>query len=256
MRIGLKLWSINETSINSAMDLFSQSVFDFIELFVVPGSVNILDKWSAVNIPFVLHAPHSYSGLNFSVKDQENINFSLIDEVNFYYKKLKPRYVIFHPGISGPIAESVRQILLAQRQYPDLMSIALIENKPMIGMHGERCVGYSLAELAFIIEQTKLGFCLDFGHAVCAAASQKKDWQSYIKELLSLKPNMFHLSDGHVASPQDEHLNIGYGDFDIDWMLSRVSSSEMVSLETQKKTLSNLDDFQEDCILIKRMVRQ
>ena len=42
-----------------------------------------------------------------------------------------------------------------------------------------------------IIDTAKCGFCLDVGHAVCSANSQKKEAYSFLRELSTLKPQMF-----------------------------------------------------------------
>jgi deoxyribonuclease IV len=254
LKLGLKLWSTNNNYLAPAIDLFSQKIFDYIELFVVPQSDAYIKTWCNLEIPFVLHAPHSYAGLNFSIPNQEQSNVVILECVNNYREQLNPKYVIFHPGMIGSIIETVRQINQAKLKYPELMHCALIENKPYIGIKGERCLGFSYKDISFILQNTDLGFCFDFGHAISAAYSQQKPWQAYLEKLLTLGPEMYHISDGHVNSPLDEHLNIAKGDYDFQWIISKLLPPDLVSLETKKSSMQDLDDFKKDCLLLKRIV--
>jgi endonuclease IV len=167
---------------------------------------------------------------------------------------LKPQFIIFHPGIDGNVKETVHQIGIMKEKYPEVFSIAIIENKPAVGLKNEKCIGALFEEISLIINETSLGFCLDFGHAICAAYSFKKPWKNYIEKLIDLKPDIFHISDGHTNSPIDEHLNIGDGDYDFDFILSKLQSESLVSLETKKKSSSNLDDFRNDSLSLKRYI--
>ena len=136
-KIGLKLWSTNSNLVPPSVDLFQKGFFDYIELYVVPGSaINHLNSWKHIFIPIILHAPHSYSGLNLSLSDRENQNKEIISEVDNFRHTLTPEKIIFHPGIEGSITETIRQIGFFKKKFPELFNIAIVENKPKVGLGG------------------------------------------------------------------------------------------------------------------------
>ena len=52
-KIGLKLWSINTDSYYTcAQKMYQKGIFDYIELYIVPGSINTLEKWKNINVYF------------------------------------------------------------------------------------------------------------------------------------------------------------------------------------------------------------
>ena len=56
---GLKLWSINtDCYYEDAKKLYDNNIFDYIELYVVPDSLDTLSTWQKLNIPFIIHCPH------------------------------------------------------------------------------------------------------------------------------------------------------------------------------------------------------
>jgi deoxyribonuclease IV len=246
LKIGLKLWSTNRHYIRQALDLYNQGRFSYIELFVEPHSEDFLNEWKSLRIPFVLHAPTSYTGLNFSDSRFFETNVSLVSAVAMYSCVLNPNYVIFHPGILGTIEETIRQINSMKRRFPQVFNVGLIENKPKVGLKDERCIGYAPPQIKRLMNDTGMGFCLDFGHAICAAAAERCFWKEYIDSFIELYPQLFHLSDGHVSSVKDEHLHLKEGDFDIPWIVSRIPEDGMVSLETRKDSLKDLNDFRND----------
>jgi hypothetical protein len=45
-KIGLKLWSINSDLVPETVQLYKKGYFDYIELYVVPGTYSLsIDKW-------------------------------------------------------------------------------------------------------------------------------------------------------------------------------------------------------------------
>ena len=59
-KLGLKLWNINDSCYyREAVNLYKKGVFDYIELYIVPDNLSLIDKWKMLNIPFDIHAPHS-----------------------------------------------------------------------------------------------------------------------------------------------------------------------------------------------------
>jgi endonuclease IV len=245
MQIGLKLGSKDKMYTQDILSLYEQGYFQYIELFAVPESFDdIIEYWKQFAIPFVMHAPHSFAGMNLSLKEQRNNNRKKLQETFRFADSLHAEYIIFHFGVDGDIEESIYQL----RPFAD--SRCLIENKPIKGLNNEKCIGSIPSEIKHITNELHIGFCLDFGHAICAANSQKQEPLTLIKEFRALNPAMYHLTDGNYTSEYDSHLHYGQGTFPIEELLQLVP--DMVKLTNEAKHGSNesLDDFREDIIFI------
>ena len=78
MKIGLKLWSTNtDHYLREAKRLYADRIFDYIELYMVPGSLNTHISWKDLCIPFIVHAPHSAHGINLADPELENNNCNI-----------------------------------------------------------------------------------------------------------------------------------------------------------------------------------
>ena len=246
-KIGLKLHTTNVTLIPYAIKLKKEGFFDYIELYMVPDSYRqTFNAWKDLNIPYIIHAPHSYSGLNLSLEDFEYKNNYLIEETESFRVALNPSKIIFHPGINGSIKETIRQILLHKKNYSELFKSSIIENKPKMGLNGELCIGSSPEEILQIINETEMGFCLDVGHAIYYAAWAGLNYEDVIDSYNRLKPNMYHLSDGDVSSKTDLHLNFGKGNFKLGRILKKIPKDSYITIETNKDIKKRLTDFETD----------
>ena len=252
-KCGLKLWSINtDAYYEEAKKLYSQGVFEYIELYVVPNSSDSLPKWKELSIPFIIHAPHFAHGFNLAKKEKEESNLEIYKEVKQFADELKAPFIIFHGGIDGDIKETARQ--LANFNEPR----ALIENKPYVAlpnkMGGEFCRGYNIDEIKLVKETAKCGFCLDFGHAICAANSLEVNVYEYCKDFLQFEPNMYHLTDlDDITSPYDSHLHLGTGELDFSKIFDMIHNESYITFETVKNSKTNLDDFIEDMEWLKNL---
>ena len=242
-KLGLKLWSVNtDCYYQETLKLYAQGLFDYVELYMVPDTLHTLPKWSQMQIPFIIHCPHFMHGFNLAKAEMKESNFSIYKQVKQFADTLQAKYIIFHGGIDGDIKETAKQ--LAGFKEPR----ALIENKPMIAlpnrMGGNFCRGYNKAEIKLVKDTAGCGFCLDFGHAICAANSQQTDIYAYCEDFLSLSPNMFHLTDNtDITSPYDTHPHLGEGQLDINKIKKMLPPDAIITLETDKKSKENLDDF-------------
>ena len=207
---------------------------------------------SGLNIPFIIHCPHFAHGFNLAKKEKQETNKKIFKEVQQYADTLNAEYIVIHGGIDGDIEETARQ--LASFNEPR----ALIENKPFIAlpnrMGGEFCRGYNTNEIKTVQEISGCGFCLDFGHAICAANSLKQEPYSYIENFLKLKPQMFHLTDvSDMTSPYDAHPHLGEGQLDIKRILKYIPNNKHITLETIKNNKENIDDFISDTMFIREL---
>jgi endonuclease IV len=241
MQFGLKLGSTNSNYTEDILSFYEQECFQYIELFAVLESFDdTIGYWKQFNIPMIIHAPHSFAGMNLSLKEERANNIKKLQESFQFADSLNAEYVIFHSGIDGNIEETIYQL----RPFVD--SRCLIENKPVKGLNNERCIGSTLEEIKYILNEMHVGFCLDFGHAICAANSLKKEPLTLVNEFLSLNPNMYHLTDGDYTSKYDSHLHYGQGTFPIAELLKLVPDDAKVTNEAKHDSDTSLDDFKMD----------
>lgn len=243
---GLKLWSVNtDYYYTEAQKLYNQGFFDYIELYVVPETIDTLPMWKKLNIPFIIHNAHFAQGFNLAKQEKAERNREIYEQTKLFANELDAKYIIFHSGIDGDIRETAVQLAMFNEPR------ALIENKPFVAlpnrMGGEFCRGYNIDEIKLVIDTAECGFCLDFGHAICAANSLGVNVYDYCKDFLQLNPNMYHLTDlNDINSPYDSHLHLGTGQLNFDKILPMISDNKPVTFETNKNSKENLDDFVED----------
>ena len=250
-QIGLKLWSTNtDYYLHEAERLYAEGVFSYIELYVVPGTLEWLSAWKKLNIPFIIHNAHFMQHFNLADRQCAASNRKIYEETRRFADALDAPWIIFHGGTNGTIQETARQ--LASFREPR----ALIENKPCRALPnrigGNFCRGYDITELKTVMNASGCGFCLDFGHAVCAANSLHREPYSYIEELMTLNPVMYHLTDvDDMTSEYDSHPHLGQGELSLGRIFSLISGKAVITVETQKNSRESLNDFSADSSMVK-----
>lgn len=250
MKVGLKLYSTDVVSIPDALKLREQGFFDYVELYIIPSSYKgTINAWKALDVPFVIHAPHSFHGFNLAQANMWEANQRNFKEAQLFADSLGADTIIVHGGNNGSFAETLRQIdLLKERR------IAL-ENKPRIGLKNEVCMGWSPSEFRWAVDAGVINsLVLDFGHAVCAANSLDVDVMGIISEFLEFKPRIFHLSDGDNSSEKDIHLNLGKGSLDLAGFLSFVPEGALLTIETPRNPSNGLEDFVNDICFLRNIL--
>ena len=248
MQFGLKLGSKDTNYTKDILLFYDSGYFQYIELFAVPGSFNYtIEYWKQFFIPIIIHAPHSFAGMNLSLAAERMNNKTKLRETFCFADALKSEFIIFHSGVDGDINETINQL----RHFID--SRCLIENKPMKGLNGEKCLGASPEEIKYILENLQTGFCLDFGHAICTANLLKKEPLEFIKEFFVFNPCMYHLTDGDYSGEYDSHLHYGKGTFPIKELLKMVPDGAKVTNEARHHSNVNLNDFREDNYYVKNI---
>lgn len=250
--IGLKLWSVNtDTYLHEARRLHAEEVIAYIELFVVPGTLDTLDAWRRLQdetgMPFIIHNAHFAAGFNLADASMAENNSRIFSQTRAFAEALEARYVIFHGGMDGTIEETVRQLKALGEPR------ALLENapcRPLPNRVGALCCrGATVAEIGHVLRETGCGFCLDVGHAVCSANSQGIEPYSFVTDLAArFAPVMFHLSDvADMTSPYDAHPHLGTGALDMARLCREVfPDGAAISIETVKDSPDNLCDFRRD----------
>lgn len=246
-RFGLKLWSNNKNYVEEAVALYEKGIYQYIELYVLPSIDDTqVSMWKNIHIPYVIHAPHFRDGLNLAKKELKENNLLLIKKTKEIADILKADKIIVHPGIAGDIAETVRQL----KEINDAR--ILIENKPYYALDdGLICNGATIEEIMFVLNNTNVGFCLDIGHAFCAANANNIEPLEYLKQLLVLNPDMFHLTDGEKDGVLDRHYHFGKGNYNIKDILEILPDNCYITVETIKDFNDSLEDFEKDIKILK-----
>ncbi|MDR2067433.1 MAG: GNAT family N-acetyltransferase [Holosporaceae bacterium] len=249
-KFGLKLWSTNtDYYFDEAKRLYANGVFSYVEMYVIPDSGGFIEKWKTLGVPINLHCPHFLHGFNLASKEKENYNRQIYDQVKQFADELCSDYIVFHCGIDGTVEETVRQL----KNFNE--SRAVIENKPYrprpeVG--GRQCRGATVEEIKYILKEVGCGFCLDVGHAICSANSQKIDRWKYLEEFNKLSPKAYHLTDMEdIESECDSHIHIGKGQMDVRRVLSFIDEGSVVTVETEKSYERDLRDFEHDIALLR-----
>ncbi len=241
-RLGLKVSSADVGYVEPARQLYQRGVFHNLELYVLPGTfVDGGGVWKSLEAPIVIHAPHFFNGLNLADPQRQEANAVLMAEARRFADTLQARSIIVHPGVDGQIAETIRQLkALAEPRL-------LVENKPAISIDRlHSCVGSTPAEIAQAMAELGAGFCLDIGHAYCAANHRKIDRDQYLRQFMALRPTMFHLSDGDRDGAIDKHYHLGAGSYDLRSLAQTLPGDAIITFETVKDSATDLGDYVRD----------
>jgi len=249
MKIGLKLHSTNVALISDARELKAKEFFDFVELYVIPESYkNTIENWKSFDIPYVIHAPHSYDGVNFAQGDMWESNHKNFNETQKFADTLDSDIIIVHSGNNGSFDETLRQLKLLNEKR------IVLENKPKVGIADELCVGWSPFEFQRAVDSGIIhGTALDFGHAVCAAAAIGVDVMGVIQGFMEFNPKIYHLADGDILSEKDVHLNLGKGTFNLAEFIAVIPLDAYLTIETPRKPSNGLEDFVEDVLFLRKI---
>lgn len=251
MQIGLKLWSVNRgPCAREAARLYEAGVYDYMELYAVPGSADSLPEWKSLHIPCVIHAPHFKHGFNLAVAECESANRRLYDETRRFADELNASHIIFHGGTFGCIAETGRQLKSLHEPR------ALIENKPCITSNEGRileCRGARVEEIRMVLREAGCGFCLDIPHALCAANYMRLEQVEMLREMNGLNPAMYHLADmKNAALHIDDHTPLGQGVLDMGMLVAEaLCPGAMVTIETKRTRPESLEEFEQEVKLLR-----
>ena len=261
MKLGLKIWSVNTGSyLHEARRLYAEGVYDYLELYIVPGSQETLSAWQGLHrdlsLPFVLHAPHSQHGVNLADADKRVSNAEAFDEVRRFADGLGAEKIVVHGGWyaeAGDSAAAHAQLAAQLASFADAR--LLLENKPYLPIGGltRRLVGSTPDEIRSVLAEAGCGFCLDIGHMVVSANAHKADWRSWFGDFLSLRPAMAHISDVQIDSDVDQHLHFGEGSLPVGEIVAKLPAQIHLSVETIKNSRDRLDDFVQDAAYLQHV---
>jgi len=214
IKYGLKIWSVDQDQLfKEAAQLFSKGEIDFMEIYIVPDSITP-EKYDVLknlnNIPITIHAPHIAHGFDvFRLNNQKIKLFK--EQIIKIADSFNSKFIVVHAE-SGDSFEVFKESIDKIRDKR-----ILIENMPKFGIDNEICFGHSYEQLK-LIKDSGINLCLDFGHAIRSAISQKLDYKEFIKKIISeLNPSYFHICNGKMDAKED-HRSLFDGEFDIKWL--------------------------------------
>lgn len=224
---GIKLWSINHDLFHEAAKRFSDKEFDFIELYTVPGKVDLKALEPISHIPFTIHAPHENHDFNVFTLTQKTVEMYRRDVLETA-DALNASHIVVHGGVGDSVEQYVKNF--AQIDDPRI----IIENMPKRALDGATCFAYSLDQLHKIHDVLDKRYCIDIGHAIKSSISQGvDDYKRFLLDILeAFRPQYFHVSNGNIADDRDEHLSLllnsegqvpGHGLYDIQWIANQIA---------------------------------
>ncbi|MEE9525339.1 MAG: TIM barrel protein [Candidatus Woesearchaeota archaeon] len=211
---------------------------DFIE--ILASDKLRIPSLKKFKIPFTVHTTHSWWNVNPADKRLEKHNLKEVRRAQKTADAVKSDIIILHPGWIDNKHSSVENSLNFFKKLDDPRIIAEnLCNKNSVAATPE---GIKL------FKENKINFCFDFGHAIAIAYQQKKNYKRYIRQFIKLKPVYFHISDGHVKAPKDQHMNLGEGNYDIKFLKQFIN--KRVVLETDHR--SPVAKYKEQVELMKK----
>jgi sugar phosphate isomerase/epimerase len=234
MHVGVKIY---EPPAVEFLKEFRDSV-DFLEVMAVLG--NDYSYIKDFGLPVVIHNEHFAWGVNFANPKRVDLNRSSLDFSLSLADKLDARYVIVHPERVEEEYCSESQVVGFLSEYPDKRII--IESMPY---YGEGCYFYAYDHdsIKRLLGSTGKRMCLDFAHSSEAAVSLGKEPLSFIRELLSLKPVHFHLSDTRLETLKDMHMHLLDGNLPLQEYKKLLPREAWVTLETSHAFDKTKDDI-------------
>lgn len=226
MQVGVKIWRVEK----NLDELIEKAKPDFIETMAITTEDYRLLK--NCGLPITIHAEHTHFGVNQADSQLAEKNRKSLEYAIKTADMLGSDIIVLHPGIIMNKNCSMQSTIDFIIGFSDPR--IRVENMPIYkSAEGKYInVGKSIEEMTRILNETKMGFCLDIDHAAVAAINSGLDYMQALKRFMALKPDYFHISDTTLESKQGDHLHIGEGELDIEVIKKLLPSDARVALET------------------------
>ncbi|RLI98688.1 MAG: hypothetical protein DRO99_00010 [Candidatus Aenigmatarchaeota archaeon] len=226
MMIGVKIWKPG----HDLDEIAERGRPDFIETMALRG-----EDYSGLKeygLPVTIHCEHSMLGPNPADPGLRKVTRESVDFAMKTADMLDSDVIVIHPGNIQGKSCSLEHSLEFLRGLEDRR--LHLENMPYIcsRKHRYKNLGRSVEEMRNLLKETGMKFCLDFGHATASAFGYGVPHMEMIREMMSLKPCYFHLSDTRTDVELDDHAHIGDGRLDLGAIKAMLPKDAMVTLET------------------------
>lgn len=225
MKVGVKIWRVKNLD-----GLVREGKLDFIETMAIVGED--YSQLKDYGIPVTIHAEHLFFGVNpadplLLERNIKSVNFAIKTADMF-----DAETIVIHPGcMQNHNCNLETSINFLKSVYDPRM---IVENMPCYVSEKAKIlnIGKGLEEIKQILSATKMGFCLDLGHAAVAASGSGLDYMELVKQFMNLKPNYFHMFDSILKSKAGDHMHLGEGELDILGFKKLLPKDAWVVLET------------------------
>jgi len=260
-KYGFKLFSSNLRTAPQLIDECANyaSARDdmFIELMVVPDStdndLHVLKK-RMQNVEVRIHAPHNTMGFDAGNRELVKQNQNLLALAQKAADIFNAKTIVVHAGCGRGqkyVEETARQFKLFNDKR------IVVENLPCSASNGDILHGNTPQEIEFIMRESGCGFCFDFSHAICAAVGLKLDMEKQFADFFAMKPNVYHMCDGVIASGEDTHMHFGDGDYPLKRLLQTLTDENAyITMETGKGVMQHDDMWVKDYNYLRSFVAE
>jgi len=237
MKVGVKVF---EASRELEM-IIEKGRPDFIEVMAIEGKD--YSKFREYGLPVTVHCEHSRFGVNFSDPLLDDRNRKAVDFAMSVAEMLDSGFIVLHPGYIDTHACNPQTTTSLLRSVYDARMV--IENMPYYVFQGRDMMntGVSPEEMMDMLRATKMGFCLDVGHAAAAAFGFGRDYVDFIRQFMKMKPDYFHFSDSIIKSHTEKHMHLGEGDLDLVKLKNMLPRDAWVVIETPVDVAGRLKDI-------------
>jgi sugar phosphate isomerase/epimerase len=219
--------------------------FDFIEIMALEN----VDYKQIKNfgLPVIIHNKNSNFGINFANPLLEKENKKSLDLSIELANKFDSKFIIVHPEFYENPKCSEEQTIKSLNEFSD--DRILIENMP--GPRNNKInFGDSFDSIKHLCDATGKRLCLDIAHAALSSKCLNVDVVTFLKQLNSLNPGLYHFSDVTFNGMKD-HLDIGTGELnwqiivkellkDISWVIIESSCNNAQNKLIELKKLKRL----------------
>ena len=258
-KYGFKLFSSNLRTapqlIDECVDYASARDDMFIELMVVPDSteddLRILKK-RMKNVEVRIHAPHNTMGFDPGNKELAEQNKNILALSQKAADVFDAKTIVVHTGCGRGqkyVEETARQF----KSFNDKRIV--VENLPCYASNGDILHGNTPQEIKLVMNESGCGFCFDFSHAICAAVGLKLDVEKQLADFFDMKPDVYHMCDGDVASDEDTHLHFGAGNYPLRRFLKTLTDENAyITMETGKGIVPHNDLWVKDYVYLRSLL--
>ncbi|MBR2273967.1 MAG: TIM barrel protein [Alphaproteobacteria bacterium] len=258
-KFGIKLWSLdfirNADFVKSVeIALKEKNWFGYVELFALPDSFDIVkDKVLRLKgFETIIHAPHARQNFNTSDASEFKANQQRLADAQYFADLLDASTIIVHPGFNmapASLDENIKQFKCFNEKR------IAVENLPYVCSSTHRhLVGVTPDEIKRFLVEVKCQFCLDFSHAICGANYLKTDIYKTLQEFVDLRPCMYHLCDGDIASTVDAHLHYGEGNYDLRRLVGYTEENALITMETGHGIPSSVGPWLNDLTYLRALI--
>ncbi len=253
VRLGLKIWSINQESFTKLAEFLSDGLIDYVELYIVPGTFDGVKLEILKDVPVIFHAPNYNHG--FSITNKDMTYHESIKTIRRFTEFFGKNKIIFHPGyVLDKKRDTVQSLVMNIKGLMPELDI-ILENVPAVGYENNIPLVISRPEeYREVLDKTGCRFCLDIGHAIAASNTHGRKMMGFVRDFLGLGPYMFHLSDSRKDKEVDEHLHLGDGDLPLRDLVRQIPEGAYLSLETPKTDFLNLSEDLENLKKLRRLL--